>query len=121
MSMELVFVLPILLGLLLAIVEFGMLWSANQRVKQAANAAARVATFPGTNTAAVTQAAALALDKKPLVESMQCAVAGGAYSGDMVAVRISVPMRAAAPDLLSFLGFSLNNRYLLAETIMRKE
>ena len=121
LSMELLLVLPIVAGLLLALVEFSMLWSANQRVKLAANAGARVASFSGSNLPAVEQAAALALNKRSLLQTMQVAVQGGQHTGDLVCVRVAVPMRAAAPDLLSLFGFSLANRQLSAETIMRKE
>jgi Flp pilus assembly protein TadG len=119
--MELMLVLPILLGLFLAIVEFSMLWSANQRVKLAANAGARVATFPGSNPLAVEQAIVMALNKQSLISTMQFYVQGGQCTGDPVVVRVAVPMQAAAPDMLSLLGFSLGNRQLAAETIMRKE
>jgi hypothetical protein len=38
-----------------------------------------------------------------------------------VAVTVSVPLKAAAPDLLVFLGFGLGDRKVVARTSMRAE
>ena len=34
---------------------------------------------------------------------------------------VKVPMKAAAPDLLSFIGFGLRDREMSAQAVMRKE
>ena len=121
LSMELIFVLPIVIGLLFAIVEFSMLWSASHLVKAASTAGCRVATFPGSNLAAVQESVAMALGKPALAQNCQIEVQGGFASGDEVSVAVRVPMAAAAPDLLGFFGFGLNDRLLVAQTVMRKE
>lgn len=41
--------------------------------------------------------------------------------GEPVMVRLDIPANAAVPDLLAFMGFSLNNQTLVGQTIMRKE
>lgn len=121
LSMELVFVLPIVLGLLFAIIEFGMLWSAQQLAKEASAAGCRVATLPGADELAVRHAVEQVLRKPHYVSSYQLRVFGGARTGDEVGVAVRLPMTAAAPDLLGILGFRLGGRNLTAETVMRKE
>lgn len=121
MSMELVLVLPILIGLLLAIVEFSMIWSASQLVKQAASAGCRTATFQGSDMPAIRHAVEVALQKNALIQNYRLSVQGGPYSGDEVTVTIEVPMQAASPDLLGILGFRLAGRKLGSQTVMRRE
>ena len=121
LSMELIFVLPIVIGLLFAIVEFSMLWTASHLVKSASTAGCRVATFPGSNAAAVQESVAMALGRPALIQNCQVEVRGGVNSGDEVLVAVRVPMAAAAPDLLGFFGFRLQDRTLEAQTVMRKE
>ena len=41
--------------------------------------------------------------------------------GEPVMVRLDIPANAAVPDLLAFIGFSLQNQTLVGQTIMRKE
>ncbi|MBS0210488.1 MAG: pilus assembly protein [Planctomycetes bacterium] len=120
-TMELLLVLPIVLALLLGLVEFSMLWIARQHVQESARSACRVATFCGNNPAAVTEAAQLALRKQSLVQNAQVLIRGGQFSGDLVAVRVAVPMRAAAPDLLSMFGLGFGQAEIAAEAVMRKE
>lgn len=120
-TMELLLVLPVVLALLLGLVEFSMLWIARQHVQESARAACRVATFPGSNQQTVNQAAYMALHKQALVSQAQVQIRGGAFSGDLVAVRVAVPMRAAAPDLLAVFGLGFGQTELTAEAVMRKE
>lgn len=121
MSMELVIVLPILIAMFFAMIEFSMLWSAKQRLKDASLAGCRVATFPGATEPAVRQAVEAALNKQPLVKTYTVQVDGGWRSGDDVAVTVQVPMRAAAPDLLGLFGLGMGRQSLVSQTIMRKE
>jgi Flp pilus assembly protein TadG len=121
LSLELVLVLPIVMALFLALIEFSLLWSANQRVKEASSAGCRVATYNGSNLPAVQQAVEFALHKQALVTTYKVQVEGGLHSGDPIAVTVQVPMRAASPDLLSIFGFRLMGRHLQAQTVMRRE
>jgi len=125
LSLELLWVLPILVGIFFAIVEFSLLLSASHQVKLASRAACRVATLPAANRhemeQAVRCAAERALAKRHLVEAYQLTICSGRHTGDPVVVEIRVPMCAAAPDVLTIVGFRLKGRELVARTVMRKE
>lgn len=121
LSMELVLVLPIVMTLFLAMIEFSLLWSANQRVKEASTAGCRVATFTGSNLTAVREAVEFALQKQALVSNYKVDVDGGDCSGEPISVTVHVPMQAASPDMLCMFGFQLSGRHLHAQTIMRRE
>lgn len=119
--MELILVLPIVLGLVFAVIEFGMLWSSNQRVKEAAAAGCRTASFRGADLPAVRRAVEQTLKRRELVANCSIDVRNASPDAHEVAVTVRVPMKAAAPDLLSFLGFRLGGREMSAQVVMRKE
>jgi len=125
LSLELLFVLPILSVICFAMVELSFLLMGEQRVQAASVAACRVGTLPASNAAAQQQAmrdaAAGALGDASLAASYQMQFEPGQYAGDPVIVEVSVPMTAAAPDLLKIIGFSLEGRQLVAQTQMCKQ
>lgn len=124
-SVELLLALPIVAACFFAIVEFSLLLSATHKVEAASRSACRVAILPSEDPAeselAVRRAAEWALGKPRLRSAYRLMCKRGRYTGDPVIVRIRVPMKAAAPDLLAMIGFGLEGRYLTAETAMRKE
>ena len=125
-ALELLLVLPVLLSLLLAMVQFSMLLVARQQLAGASREAARVAAQGGDLTA-VQAAAALYLGQGNLAANAQVLASltddGGMplLSGAPVAVVVQVPATQAAPDLLAFVGLSLKDEMLSAQTVMRKE
>jgi len=125
LSTELLFVLPILAGLLFAMVEFSMLLSAKQQIKSASRLACRVASLPAADPVqlehVVRGAAEQGLVRSSLIESYELRFDPGQNTGDEVVAEVRVPMRAAAPNLLSVVGFNLKGRHLTARTVMRKE
>lgn len=125
LSVEFVLIFPILLGLVLAIIEFGLLLAAAQQVKTASHVACRVGTLPAASAeeldAAVRGAARTALMTCNLACAAEVEFEPGQYTGDPVTVQIRVPMKAAAPDLLAVVGFGLKGRCLVARTVLRKE
>lgn len=125
LSAELMFVLPIVMAVLFAMVEFAMLLVAQQRVEVAAREACRVASLPTTDAKAAEKAvhemAARALGSKNLVCAHRLTYKPAKYAGETVAVEIRVPMKAAAPDMLGLVGFGLGGRQLTARCVMRKE
>jgi Flp pilus assembly protein TadG len=125
MAVELLFVLPVLLIVVFAIIEFGCLWSANIRVKAASQAACRVATLPAETPEemmlAVNRTAAQSLGSANLVSNSHIRVDPAEYSGDPVTVEVRVPMPAAAPNMLAIFGMRLEGRELIGRTVMRKE
>jgi len=125
LSIELMLVLPVVIILLLAIVEFSMLWSANQLVKTASHAGCRVATLPAVSLeeteAAAERAVTVALAKRPLINAYRLRLESGQFAGDAVCCEVRLPMAAAAPNLLAVFGFDLDGRELVARSVMRKE
>lgn len=124
-ALELLLVFPILLSLLLAMVQFSMLLAARQQLAGASREAARVAA-QGGDLAAVQYAASLYLGQGNLSNAQVQAVLTDTTgmplpSGAPVAVTVQVPANQAAPDLLAFIGVSLKNEVISAQTVMRKE
>ena len=125
LSIELLLVLPVLAAMCFGVAELSLLLMAMQRVQSASSAACRVATLPATDPVvlerAVRDAAARALAKASLVRTYEIRFQLGQYAGDPVVVEVRVPMKAAAPDLLKIVGFTLEGRQLVAQTVMRKQ
>jgi Flp pilus assembly protein TadG len=125
LSLELLLILPILWVVCFGFVEFSLLLMSMQRVQAASSAACRVGTLPTTDLeaqqTAMNDAAKAALGKTGLIDSYQMQSQVGQFSGDPVQVEITVPMTAAAPNLLLIVGFSLEGRQLVARTEMCKQ
>jgi Flp pilus assembly protein TadG len=122
LTLELIIVLPILLGLLFGIVEFGLVLEGAQRVQLASQAGAQVAQLPGVVPFASVDAAVNAVLAKPVLVSFHTTtVTGGANPGDPVTVQVKVLSGDTAPDLLALIGFTLADRYLIGETTLLKQ
>ena len=121
LTMELILALPLLVGLLFAIVEMGLVWEANHQVKMASVVGARIAAHPGGDLAAVENAVENTLLKAGLKAHHTVHLEGGEHAGDLVSVEVRALMSDAAPDLLAFLGFSLAHQELVARTVLLKE
>ncbi len=119
-SLELALTLPILGLVLAAIFEFSMLLSARAAVVEASRVGARRAAQPACSVADVQREVCRVLPAR-LRPGLAVEVHLGRKPGDVVAVRVSVPMKNAAPDLLWPAGYSLKNRRLLAETRLLKQ
>jgi Flp pilus assembly protein TadG len=120
LSLELVFVLPILSVVLMALFEFSMLFFARGSVVEASRVGARAASLHGADAKAVEAEVRKVLAQR-LQPGMSVEVETGKHSGDVVAVAVRVPMGAATPDLLWPVGYSLAGRNLYCETRMIKE
>jgi hypothetical protein len=125
-ALELLFTLPILLVLLLAMVEFSLLLTARQQLLCASREAARVACQGGdTDEVCATVRRVLgpgrlgdaAVDVRRFREDPRHPTDGR----DRVEVRVRVPATHAAPDLLGWVGVSLRNLELVACTVMCRE
>ena len=124
-TLELLFVLPILLAVLLGTIEFSMFGLARQQVVAASREGARVAALGGSDQD-VLQAAQRFLGNGQLANAtIQVGITditgNPIPSGQPVQVTVSVPANLAAPDLLAFIGFSIKNETIAAQTVMRKE
>ncbi|MDA0832542.1 MAG: TadE/TadG family type IV pilus assembly protein [Planctomycetota bacterium] len=118
--MELVFVLPILLFMLLGMFEFSLLFFARSEVTEAARTGARTAMLAGVSEDDVISAIRTTLSPR-LHGGLNIHVDLGDQSGDPVGVAVRVPMQNASPDLLWPIGYSINNQFLYAETSYLKE
>lgn len=121
LTVEMLLVLPVIFGLILALVELSMLWVGNHKLAAAARAGCRVATLPGSTDADVVDAVRLTLGNRRLADAVKVNVAWAQYTGDPVTVELQAPMKAAAPDLLGLVGFTLADRHFTVSTVMRRE
>ncbi len=120
MTLELVLVLPIVLLVLFAVAEFGLLFSARQSLVAASRAGARIGSLSGATAEDVERVVREQLDPG-LCADLAVEAELGRCSGDPVAVTLRVPMCSASPDLLKCIGFSVHDSELVAETVMCKE
>jgi Flp pilus assembly protein TadG len=126
MALELLFVLPLVLGVLLATVEFSMLLVAQQQLIISSREGARVAA-QGGNQDDVQSAVLVFLGQGSLSQATITAMLTDPTtgqplpSGSPVSVTVSLPATQAVPDLLAMLGYSISNETLTAMTVMRKE
>lgn len=120
LSMELVLTLPILGIVLMGLFEYSLLFLARGELEQASRTAARRATIAGSTAEDVEREVNRVLSRR-LAGRTRIDVSGGPHSGDTVAVRLVIPMRDVAPDLLWPIGFSLKDRVLIAESRMLRE
>lgn len=116
---------PLLIGIVFAVVEFGLVLTASERVQLAATTACRVGTRPCDDLTLlereVRRTARVTLFSDQLAAASRVRFVPGEFTGDPVIVEVRVPMRAASPDLLLMLGFSLRDRFLVSRVVMRKE
>lgn len=119
-TVELTMALPILLILFLAVIEFAMLLIARQSLSHASYVGARRGSISAASDADVAEAVRGVLGRR-LTNQLDVQVDLGVATGDSVRVSVAVPMRAAAPDLLRWIGLSLSGRELRAETVLRRE
>jgi hypothetical protein len=124
-SLELLLILPIVLVVCFAVVEFSLLLMGMQRVQAASSAACRIASLPATDIGAqeraMDDAVAAALGTEGMVNDYQMTTNLGAYPGDPVSVEVRVPMTAVAPNLLRIIGFNLEGRELTSLSAMCKQ
>jgi TadE-like protein len=120
LSMELALTLPVFVGVLFALFEFSLLFAARGSVVHAGRVGARIATLPGASNDDV-EAAVRSVLRPRLRNVAAIAIEPGRHTGDVVTVSVTVPMSAAAPNLLWPIGYDLRGRELVATTRMVKE
>lgn len=120
LSMELLLTLPLLGVVVMGLLEFTLLFYARGQLAEASRAGARQASVWGATPEDVERTVAQVLPER-LQQGLQVSVSGGAFSGDVVTVAVSVPMTSAAPDLLWPIGIALTGRWLRSETRMIRE
>lgn len=120
LTMELVLTLPILFVVLMALLEFTLLFYARGQIVEASRAGARRASLPGV-TAADVEAEIQQILPPRLQTNLQLIVELGEHTGDVVFVGVQVPMTAAAPDFLALIGVPISGQNLYSETRMIRE
>ncbi len=120
LSLELVLVLPLIALVLFAVCEFGLLFSGRQSLVAASRAGARIASLAGATEEDVNRAVEEHVDPV-LWQDLNIDSQVGRNSGDLVVVTLRLPMTSVSPDLLKFVGLSLRDQDLVAETVMCKE
>lgn len=126
LTFELILVLPLLLIVVLATIELATMLLANQALSAAAHVGAREASIPGATRARVERAVEQALSPwrfAPALDPVHIDPPNlsAARTGAPVTVRLSVRSSAAVPDLLRFVGLSLEGQRLEAAYVLRKE
>ena len=136
LALELIMVLPILLMVLLATVEFGILLMSSQGVGAAASIGSRNAALPSSSKMSVEAAVNTALDGYIWQGAQEVViyvdsgsgfvldngpVLANAPSGSVVSVTVNVESDQAAPDLLKYFGISLMSKELTTTYVTRKE
>jgi hypothetical protein len=120
-AVEILFLLPIILALILGMVEFSMILSIDQQLAVASREGARVAAQGGSASEAEAAARLVlgggSVGLKSVVTTQLTDV-----SGDPVLVRVAIAdASTVVPNLLRFAGFSIKDKPLAGATIMRRE
>src|SRR5688500_1485555 len=123
MAVELLFVFPLLLAVLLGTVEFSLWLAAQQQVALASRGGARVAATGGS-AGDVGQAVRLVLgdarfEQAQLRADLTDANGDALASGQPVSVLVQLPVTAVVPDLLAFIGVSIRGQVIVSQTVMR--
>lgn len=129
LTFELLLILPILLLLVLAMVQFSLTLHARQQLVAASREGCRIAAIGGdlgeverTIRRTLGNGRLAEADIELTDEAGSPIVAGQAVpSGDAVAVWLRIPTTAVVPDLLRFMGYSIKGEELVARTLMRRE
>ena len=120
-AVELMLLLPVVLGIVMGMIEYSLMLSTDQQLAVASREGARVAAQGGTSTE-VEASARLALGHGSLQKRAVVVSQLSDVSGSPVTVAVTVADAATViPDLLRFLGLSIKNHPLAGSTVMRRE
>jgi Flp pilus assembly protein TadG len=124
-AVELLFVLPLLLAVLLGTVEFSLWLTAQQQVNLACREGARVAAIGGgiddVNATVRVVLGPGRFDRATVIATLTDEDGDPVLPGRPVSVVVRLPAVAVVPDLLAFVGLSIRNQILVGQTVMRKE
>jgi hypothetical protein len=129
LTVELLLVFPILLGLLLAMIEFSMLLYSRQQLVAASREGARTAALGG-DLRDVEQTVRYYLGEGRLADAQvsmidmhgqSVSAANAVPPGEPVEVWLRLRANHAVPDLLRIVGYSIKDDEIVARTVMRRE
>lgn len=120
-SIEALFVVPILLVLAMAVVEFSLLIAAEQKLAEASGVAARTAAVGRSDADVKAAVKAILGPKQYSAADVDIARKYDRHLGDVVEVRIALPAKVAAPCVLRSCGVKMSADKLVGRTLMRVE
>ena len=129
LTVEMLFILPLIVLVMLAIAEFSFMLLGMQAIAAAANVGAREAALPSSSDATVEMAVEDALagwvfqtkeETKTFVNGSDVDVAT-AVTGDTVEVAVILKTTHAVPDMLKFIGLTVAGQELRATFVTRRE
>jgi Flp pilus assembly protein TadG len=120
-AFEALFVIPILLVVLLAVVEFAMLLAAEQKLAEASGVGARTGSL-GRSDDDVREAVKAVMGTKQYEKgTIDIRRWNHRHTGAMIEVRVQLPAAAASPNVLRSVGIDLSDDTLTGRTVMRVE
>jgi Flp pilus assembly protein TadG len=124
-AVEMLVLLPIFITLVLAVVEISLMLAVSHQLAAASREGARVAA-QGGDEQEVDDAVQRSLGNGKLSQASIDAILTDnqgrpLHAGDPVVVEVSIPATDAIPDVLRFIGWTLQDETLRGRTIMRKE
>jgi Flp pilus assembly protein TadG len=120
-TLEALWVVPILLIVVVALVEFAMVIAAEQKVAEASGLACRTAAV-GRSDDDAREAVKAVLGKRQYDEAkIKIDRRHDDHLGDVVDVRVDLPVKAAAPCVLRSCGLKLCDDMLIGRTVMKAE
>ena len=120
-ALEILFILPIILGLVLGMVEFSLVLAADQQLAVASREGSRVAA-QGGSPSEVEAATRFVLGSGKLGNNSLVVSQLSDVSGNPVSVTVTVPDAATVvPNLLRFVGYNIRGKPLASVSIMRRE
>ncbi len=119
-TVELIFVLPVLLLLVFALVELSMLIAAERKLAEVGGVVARTGSLGGTNDdmESVMKAAAGKKWADEVKLSVSPANPDERHQGTPLKVTVSLPARYAGPNLLRSIGINLTAATLVGQTVI---
>lgn len=120
-TMEAAFVVPILLVVVVALVEFATTIAAGHKVSEASAVACRTAAVGRSDDDAKAAVRAVLGDRQYDAACVDISRRLDPHLGEVVEVRIELPTKAAAPCVLRSCGVKLTDDTLVGRTLMRME
>lgn len=120
-TLEAAFILPVLLVVVFALVEFAMVIAAEQRLAEASGVACRTAAVGRSDADAKEAVKAVLGDKQYSAADVAIDRRKDPHLGEVVEVRVALPAKAAAPCVLRSCGVKMSDDTLIGRTLMRAE
>ncbi len=120
-AFEALIVIPILLAIVLAVVEFAMILSAEQKLAEASGVGCRTGSLGHSDHDVKAAVKAVIGDKRYDPDRIHIRRWKDKHAGPMIEVKVEMPATAASPNLLRSVGIDLSGDTLTGRTVMRVE